>query len=59
MVGLSGWRAAFEREARAGVQETTIAGRPVYLMPSTSGTNARTRTGEFIEHLRAAATLGS
>ncbi len=59
MVGLSGWRAAVEHEARAGVQETTIAGRPVYLMPSTSGANARARTGELVEHLRAAAALGA
>jgi TDG/mug DNA glycosylase family protein len=57
MVGLSGWRAAVGRDAQAGAQETTIAGRPVYVMPSTSGANARTRTGELVEHLSAAAAL--
>jgi TDG/mug DNA glycosylase family protein len=59
MVGLSGWRAAVERDARVGVQETTIGGRPVYLMPSTSGANAHARAGELVEHLRAAAALSA
>ena len=40
--GLSGWRAVVDRHAVAGPQEQRIGGRPVYVMPSTSGLNART-----------------
>jgi len=53
-VGLAGWRAAVDRKARAGVQPVTCAGRPVYVMPSTSGLNARTSPAELTDHLRAA-----
>jgi len=40
MVGLAGWRAAVDRKAQRGWQPDPLAGRPVYLMPSTSGLNA-------------------
>ncbi len=40
MVGLAGWRAAVDRKAVAGVQPEPFGGRPVYVMPSTSGLNA-------------------
>ena len=40
VVGLAGWRAAVDRRARAGPQPRRLGGRPVYLMPSTSGLNA-------------------
>ncbi len=40
-VGLAGWRAAVDRKAVAGEQPDGIGGRPVYVMPSTSGLNAR------------------
>jgi TDG/mug DNA glycosylase family protein len=56
-VGLAGWRAAVDRKARAGEQPATCGGRPVYVMPSTSGLNARTPPAELAEHLRAAARL--
>lgn len=56
-VGLAGWRVAVDRGAVAGVQERTVAGTPVYLMPSTSGLNAHARLDELTEHLRAAAAL--
>jgi TDG/mug DNA glycosylase family protein len=56
-VGLAGWRAAVDRRAQPGVQPTDLAGAPVYLMPSTSGLNARTSLDELTEHLRAAAAL--
>ena len=59
MVGLSGWRAAVDRKASVGLQETTVAGRPVYLMPSTSGANAHAGATELVEHLRAAAALSA
>jgi TDG/mug DNA glycosylase family protein len=54
-VGLSGWRAAVDPRAAPGWQPGGIAGRPDYVMPSTSGLNARTDLGELVEHLRAAA----
>ncbi len=56
-VGLAGWRAARDRRATAGVQPALLAGRPVYVMPSTSGLNARVPRAELVDHLRAAAAL--
>ena len=57
-VGLSGWRAVADGTAVAGPQPATLAGRPVYVMPSTSGLNARTSAAELAAHLAAAAALG-
>jgi TDG/mug DNA glycosylase family protein len=56
-VGLAGWRAAVDRRATAGVVPGGLAGVPAYLMPSTSGLNARTSVHELADHLRAAADL--
>jgi TDG/mug DNA glycosylase family protein len=56
-VGLAGWRAAVDRRAVPGVQSDGLAGRPVYVMPSTSGLNARTPLDELVDHLRAAHAL--
>ena len=56
-VGLAGWRAAVDRRAQPGVQPAGLAGIPVYVMPSTSGLNARTSLDELTDHLRAAAAL--
>ncbi len=56
-VGLEGWRAARDRHAAAGVQPHPFGGRPVYLMPSTSGLNARSSPASLADHLRAAARL--
>jgi TDG/mug DNA glycosylase family protein len=56
-VGLAGWRAAVDRRATAGVQPTRIGGRPAYVMPSTSGLNARVPVAELADHLRSAATI--
>jgi double-stranded uracil-DNA glycosylase len=56
-VGLAGWRAAFDRRAAAGVQPAGLAGVPVYVMPSTSGLNARTLVADHADHLRAALAL--
>ena len=58
-VGLSGWRVVVDRGAVAGRQPATVAGRPVYVMPSTSGLNARTPLEELARHLAVAAELGS
>jgi len=56
-VGLAGWRAAVDRRATPGPQPRRIGGRPAYVMPSTSGLNARTALDELTDHLRAAAAL--
>lgn len=53
-VGLAGWRAAVDRQAVAGWQPAGFAGVPAYVMPSTSGLNARTPPEELAGHLRAA-----
>ena len=55
MVGLAGWRAAVDRNARPGWQAETVGGRPVYVMPSTSGLNAHASLDDLVGHLRAAA----
>jgi TDG/mug DNA glycosylase family protein len=56
-VGLAGWRAAVDRKAVAGPQSRDVGGRPVYVMPSSSGLNARSTVDSLAEHLRAAAAL--
>jgi TDG/mug DNA glycosylase family protein len=59
VVGLAGWRAATDRSAVAGIQERVVGGRPVYLMPSTSGLNANATPADLADHLRAAARLAA
>lgn len=56
-VGLQGWRAAVDRSAQPGWQPGDLAGRPVYVLPSTSGLNARTSRAQLIGHLAAVATV--
>jgi double-stranded uracil-DNA glycosylase len=56
-VGLGGWRAAFGSRARPGAQAQLVGGRPVYVMPSTSGLNARTTLSDLTAHLRDAIAL--
>ncbi|MGH8990130.1 MAG: methyltransferase domain-containing protein [Acidimicrobiia bacterium] len=56
-VGLAGWRGAVDRRARPGVQPAGFAGVPAYVMPSTSGLNARTPPADLVDHFRAAACL--
>lgn len=56
-VGLAGWRAAVDRKAVVGRQDRTLGGRPVYVMPSTSGLNAGSRFEDLVDHLRAALAL--
>ena len=55
-VGLDGWRAVADRRAQPGWITGGCAGRPAYLMPSTSGRNARLPLAELAAHLRAADT---
>ncbi|HEY3238498.1 MAG TPA: methyltransferase domain-containing protein [Acidimicrobiia bacterium] len=56
-VGLAGWRAAVDRQARPGMQPGGFAGVPAYVMPSTSGLNARTTLPDLVAHLRQAAAM--
>jgi TDG/mug DNA glycosylase family protein len=53
VVGLAGWRAAVDRKAVVGLQQRTLGGRPVYVMPSTSGLNASSQLPDLVAHLRA------
>jgi TDG/mug DNA glycosylase family protein len=55
-VGLAGYRDAVDRNARSGWQPQPFGGRPAYVMPSTSGLNARVPPAELADHLRTAAT---
>jgi TDG/mug DNA glycosylase family protein len=57
VVGLAGWRAAVDRKAVAGVQEHTLGGRPVYLMPNTSGLNAHATPATLAADMAAAREL--
>lgn len=56
-VGLAGWRAAVDRRAVPGVQPGGFGGARAYVMPSTSGLNARSTPAELADHLRAALDL--
>lgn len=55
--GLTGWRAAVDRRATAGVQPRRLGGRPVYLLPNPSGLNAHVKVADIAAHLAAAAEL--
>ena len=54
MVGLAGWRAAADPKAGPGWQGRKLGPAPVYVMPSTSGLNARIGLEDLTRHLRAA-----
>jgi TDG/mug DNA glycosylase family protein len=56
-VGLAGWRAAVRRTAVAGPQAQQVGGRPVYVMPSSSGLNTHSSVDSLVQHLRAAVAL--
>lgn len=53
-VGLDGWRAAVDRRAIPGWIADGFGGRPAYLMPSSSGRNARVSVAELARHFRTA-----
>jgi len=41
MVGITAWRLAFDRpRAQLGLQDETLGGRPVWVLPNPSGLNA-------------------
>jgi TDG/mug DNA glycosylase family protein len=49
IVGLGAWRTGFRRpKATVGLQEDTIAGVPVWVLPNTSGLNANHQLPELI-----------
>ena len=54
-VGLDGWRRAVDPKAFPGWIEGGFAGRPAYLMPSTSGRNAHVDLAGLARHLGRAA----
>ena len=56
-VGLAGWRAAVDRRAGPGPQPAPFGAAPAYVLPSTSGRNARTTPAELADHLRRARAL--
>lgn len=56
-LGLAGWRAAVDRTAVAGPQESTLGGVDVYVMPNPSGLNAHETVETLTAHLRAALAL--
>jgi double-stranded uracil-DNA glycosylase len=58
-VGLTGWRQAVDRHAVAGPQPHPVGGRPVYVMPSTSGANAHAQLDSLSAHLRAACSMAT
>lgn len=51
MVGLAGWRAVVDRRASPGLQPAPFGGVPAYVMPSTSGLNARCTLPELTAHM--------
>jgi TDG/mug DNA glycosylase family protein len=55
-VGFAGWRAAVDARAQAGWQAESFGHRPVYVMPNTSGLNARVPLATFVTHLQNAST---
>jgi TDG/mug DNA glycosylase family protein len=56
-VGLAGWRSSVDRGARAGLQSEPFGGCPAYVMPSTSGLNARAPKAELVAHMASAMAL--
>jgi double-stranded uracil-DNA glycosylase len=51
-VGLTGWRAARDLKALAGVQPDRFEGVSAYVMPNTSGVNAHASLDDFVDHFR-------
>ena len=54
MVGVTGWRHAINPKATVGWQSEPLGGRPVYLMPNTSGLNAHETLESLTAHLKKA-----
>lgn len=54
MIGLTGWRQSVARKASSGWQPEPFGGRPVYLMPNTSGLNTHETLESLTAHLEKA-----
>lgn len=52
MLGLGGWRGGRNRKAIAGWQSETLGGRPIYVMPNTSGVNTHISLDGLVEHFQ-------
>ncbi|MBO0693146.1 MAG: mismatch-specific DNA-glycosylase [Acidimicrobiaceae bacterium] len=59
VVGLAGWRTAVDQHATAGPQPSTLAGVPVYLVPSSSGRNAHVSFDDLVARLQAVRALAA
>jgi TDG/mug DNA glycosylase family protein len=54
MVGLGAWRVVSGRRAAAGgLQPERVGGRPVWVLPNTSGLNANHQLPELVERFAA------
>ena len=58
-VGLEGWRTAIDPATVSGLQTRTFGGRPAYVLPSTSGLNARTSFADLVAHFEAVLSSGN
>jgi len=56
-IGLEGFRRALDAGARPGLLRAGFAGRPAYLVPSSSGRNAAVSLDTLVRHLRRARRL--
>lgn len=54
MIGLTGWRQSVNRKANSGWQPEPFGGRPVYLMPNTSGLNTHETLASLTAHMEKA-----
>ncbi|MGZ8752387.1 MAG: uracil-DNA glycosylase family protein [Acidimicrobiia bacterium] len=52
VVGITGWRIAVDNKAQLGLQPEPVGGRPVYVMPNTSGLNAHSKPADYARHFR-------
>ena len=52
-IGITGYRAAVDKQATLGWQPEAFGGARTYVMPNTSGLNAHAKPADFVEHLRA------
>lgn len=60
VLGITGWRTASgDPKAQLGLQEATLGGRPVYVMPNPSGLNAHTDVDDLVAHLHVALGVGA
>jgi len=59
VMGVTGWRKAYGRDASLGLQPDPLAGSPVYVMPNPSGLNAHTNHNDLVDHFSEVLSLAS